>query len=143
MGLDYSICELRWERCQRVYDNPYAREWLQFQAARGLAANTLDAYGRDLDAYLGFLESTGTSLDSVARNTLSAYIRSIAELPANVQTRNPLRPLVRGRDLISASLSASMDSERGTVAEHSAGVQTRIIANACDVRDVLRRSSAS
>ena len=136
MGLDYSICKLRWERYQRVYDNPYAKEWLQFQAARGLAANTIDAYGRDLNAYLGFLESTGISLDSVARNTLSAYIRRIAELPAprvlkggletkttlsnatlqqhltvirlfhdylveeSVQTRNPLRPLTSGRDLI-------------------------------------------
>ncbi len=81
MALDFSICELRWERYQRVSENPTAREWLQFQAARGLAANTLDAYGRDLNAYLRFLESTSISLDAVTRSTLSAYIRSIAELP--------------------------------------------------------------
>src|ERR1700730_13373375 len=62
--------------------NPHGREWLQFQAARGLAANTLDAYGRDLDAYLRFLASTGISFGSVVRNTLGAYIRSITVLAA-------------------------------------------------------------
>lgn len=82
MALEFSICELRWERYQRVSANPHAKEWLQFQAARGLAANTLDAYGRDLDAYLRFLAFTGISFGSVVRSTLGAYIRSIAELPA-------------------------------------------------------------
>ena len=82
MALEFSICELRWERYQRVSENAHAREWLQFQAARGLAANTLDAYGRDLDAYLRFLASAGISFGSVTRSTLGAYIRSIAELPA-------------------------------------------------------------
>ena len=81
MALEFSICPLRWERYQQVSKDPHAREWLQFQAARGLAANTLDAYGRDLDAYLRFLASTGISFGSVVRSTLGAYIRSITELP--------------------------------------------------------------
>ena len=81
MALEFSICELRWERYQRVSENPHAREWLQFQAARGLAANTLDAYGRDVDAYLRFLASEGISLGSVVRSTLGAYIRNITVLP--------------------------------------------------------------
>jgi integrase/recombinase XerD len=81
MALEFSICELRWERYQEVFKDPHAREWLQFQAARGLAANTLDAYGRDLDAYLRFLVSAGISFRSVVRSTLGAYIRSITELP--------------------------------------------------------------
>jgi integrase/recombinase XerD len=82
MALEFSICELRWERYQQVSKDPHARAWLEFQAARGLAANTLDAYGRDLDAYLRFLASSGISLDSVVRSTLGVYIRSITELPA-------------------------------------------------------------
>jgi site-specific recombinase XerD len=57
MALEFSICEVRWERYRRVSENPHAREWLKFQAARGLAANTIEAYGRDLDRYLGFLET--------------------------------------------------------------------------------------
>jgi hypothetical protein len=44
MALEFSICKLRWERYQRVSENQHAREWLQSQAARGLAANTLEGY---------------------------------------------------------------------------------------------------
>jgi integrase/recombinase XerD len=81
MALEFSICEVRWERYRRVSENPHAREWLKFQAARGLAANTIEAYGRDLDSYLGFLESENVRFDSVIRPTIGAYVRSIAELP--------------------------------------------------------------
>jgi hypothetical protein len=44
MALEFSICELRWERYRRVAENSHAREWLKFQATRGLAANTIEAY---------------------------------------------------------------------------------------------------
>ena len=81
MALEFSICEVRWERYRRVSENPQAREWLKFQATRGLAANTIEAYGRDLDSYLGFLESQNIPFDSVVRPTIGAYVRSIAELP--------------------------------------------------------------
>lgn len=81
MALEFSICEVRWERYHRVSENPHAREWLKFQADRGLAVNTLDAYGRDIDAYLGFVEAEGVSLESIVRSTMGAYTRSLAELP--------------------------------------------------------------
>lgn len=80
MALEFSICELRWERYPRVFENGQTKEWLQFQASRGLAANTLDAYGRDLNAYLKFLETAGISLQAVNRSTVATYIRSISEL---------------------------------------------------------------
>jgi site-specific recombinase XerD len=81
MALEFTICEVRWERYPRVTENPHAREWLKFQASRGLAANTLDAYGRNLDAYLGFLASKGIPFDGVVRSTVGLYIRAIADLP--------------------------------------------------------------
>src|SRR5260221_14610602 len=80
MALEFSICEVRWERYRRVSENPHAREWLKFQAARGLAANTIEAYGRDLDRYLGFLETENIPFHSVIRPTIGAYIRSITHL---------------------------------------------------------------
>jgi integrase/recombinase XerD len=80
MALEFSICQVRWERYRRVSENPHAREWLEFQAARGLAANTIEAYGRDLDCYLGFLETENIPFHSVIRPTIGAYIRSITQL---------------------------------------------------------------
>jgi len=80
MALEFSICEVRWERYRRVSENPHTREWLKFQAARGLAANTIEAYGRDLDRYLGFLETENIPFHSVIRPTIGAYIRSITQL---------------------------------------------------------------
>ena len=58
MALEFTICEVKWERYPRVSENVHAREWRKLNSIRGLAANTLDAYGRDLDAYLTLLEST-------------------------------------------------------------------------------------
>lgn len=82
MALEFTICEVRWERYPRVSENAHAREWLKFQSTRGLAANTLDAYGRDLDAYLRFLDSAGVELQSVVRSTIGAYVQDIAQHPA-------------------------------------------------------------
>jgi integrase/recombinase XerD len=81
MALEFTVCEVRWDRYPKVSENPHGREWLKFQSARGLAANTLDAYGRNLGAYLGFLASKGIPFDGVGRSTVALYIRSIADLP--------------------------------------------------------------
>ena len=82
MPMEFSVCEVRWERYPRVSENPHAREWLEFQATRGLAANTIEAYGRDLDSYLDFLGTRNIPFQSVIRPTIGAYVRSIAVLPA-------------------------------------------------------------
>ncbi len=87
MALEFTISEIRWERYPRVSENAHAREWLKFQSTRGLAANTLDAYGRDLDAYLGFLESAGGALDTAVRSTIGAYIQKISQIPSSSPTK--------------------------------------------------------
>jgi integrase/recombinase XerD len=76
MVLEFTVCELRWERYPQVSENRHAKQWLEFQAARGLAANTLDAYGRDLDRYVSFLEGAAIPLEVVNRSTLACYLRN-------------------------------------------------------------------
>ena len=95
--MEFTIREVRWERYRRVLENAHAKEWLKFQSMRGLAANTLDAYGRDLDAYLGFLESSGVTLQSVVRSTIGAYIQDIARGPAS----RAFRPKAESRAALS------------------------------------------
>ena len=80
MTLEFSICEVKWDRYPRVSENAHAREWLKFQATRGLAANTIEAYGRDLDCYLGFLDTRNVPFDSVIRPTIGAYIQSMCSV---------------------------------------------------------------
>jgi integrase/recombinase XerD len=101
MSLEFTICEVRWERYPRVSENAHAREWLKFQSTRGLAANTLDAYGRDLDAYLRFLESGGVELQSVVRSTIGAYVQDIAQHPPSrfLKTKPELRTTVSNATL--------------------------------------------
>jgi site-specific recombinase XerD len=79
MALEFTICDVQWERYPRVLLNAHAREWLKFQATRGLAPNTIDAYRRDLDAYLAFLLSARIEFTSVVRNQIGACIQHLAQ----------------------------------------------------------------
>jgi hypothetical protein len=36
MALEFSICEVRWERYRRVAENPHAREWSHHGFLSGL-----------------------------------------------------------------------------------------------------------
>ena len=48
------MAEIRWERYPRAAELDAARAWLVLQRNLGLAANTIDAYGRALEEYLSF-----------------------------------------------------------------------------------------
>jgi hypothetical protein len=45
MGEKFSVCEVRWERYPRAAESAHPRAWMTWQCNRGLAANTLEAYG--------------------------------------------------------------------------------------------------
>lgn len=45
------------------------------RVARRLAANTLDSYGRDLEALLRFAAARGAPVDSLSRDDLEAFVR--------------------------------------------------------------------
>ncbi|GAB4273584.1 MAG: site-specific tyrosine recombinase XerD [Coriobacteriia bacterium] len=69
----------------------YAREFLTHMAVeRGASRNTLDAYGRDLDRYLGFLETRGAlAAEDVRREDVTAFLAAEREKmsAATVQRR--------------------------------------------------------
>src|SRR5688572_19200290 len=48
---------------------------------RGLAANTLAAYRRDLTRYADHLAATGRGLEGVDERGIAAYLRSLREDP--------------------------------------------------------------
>jgi site-specific recombinase XerC len=59
---------------------PEARAWLSFQAYRGLALNALDAYGRNLERYLRFVEETGKKPWELRRDTAGAYLHGFVSV---------------------------------------------------------------
>ena len=79
MKLNPIIAEVRWERVPMVAGMTEAFEWLGFQACRGLAINTLDAYGRNLERYLRFLETEGKKPWEVKQDTVGRYLRKLIE----------------------------------------------------------------
>jgi len=58
--------------------NEALREFMSYASAeRGLSANTLDAYGRDLRAYTEFLDSKGRAqLDDVTHEDITAFLHT-------------------------------------------------------------------
>jgi site-specific recombinase XerD len=77
MGAKFSVCEVRWERYPRVAENAHSRAWLTWQCNRGLAANTLEAYGRGLERYLLFLAGRGLTIEAATRLDIAAYVRDL------------------------------------------------------------------
>lgn len=69
-----------------------ARLWLTIQANLGLAANTIEAYGRALEDYLRFSIHRGVDPDSAAREHIATYVRDLTTRP------NPRGPNVRVLD---------------------------------------------
>jgi site-specific recombinase XerD len=74
---DFVVHPIRWDRCPFVAADPQARSWLTIQSHRGLAYNTLDAYSRALERYLGFLRPCQYSYASVTRVEIGFYLSSL------------------------------------------------------------------
>jgi integrase/recombinase XerD len=77
MGANSLICEVRWERYPLVAENAHSRAWLTWQCNRGLAANTLEAYGRGLERHLLFLSGKGLTIENATRLEIAAYVRDL------------------------------------------------------------------
>ena len=84
------VSEIRWDRIPFVAGHRDARAWLSFQACRGLALNTLDAYGRNLERYLRFLSTAGKQPHEIRQETVGAYLRDLVK-PSPTQGEPDLR----------------------------------------------------
>lgn len=84
------MSNIKWERYPRVAKYPQTRSWLSFQANRGLASNTIQAYGRAVEDYLRFCEKLEISANTATREHIARYIRDLNErpIPPNVKARS-------------------------------------------------------
>jgi len=68
---------IRWARCPLISRHDHARRWLQTVADLGHARNTVEAYGRAVEEYIGFTKSLGVTPEIAKREHLAAYVRSL------------------------------------------------------------------
>jgi site-specific recombinase XerD len=90
LSFDFVVHPIRWERCPRVSADVHASAWLTLQSRRGLAPNTLDAYSRALERYVGFLESRGITSSAVTRGEVGLYLASFQTALSNATVQQLL-----------------------------------------------------
>ena len=90
MSFDFVVHPIHWERCPRAAADPHASSWLTLQSRRGLAPNTLDAYARALERYLGFLALRGIPASAVTRGDVGLYLAGFQAGLANATVQQLL-----------------------------------------------------
>jgi site-specific recombinase XerD len=96
------VTDVRWERYPLVAASPLARGWLQLQADLGLAANTIEAYGRALQDYLTFSRQMAVAPETAPRTHIAAYLRGLTTRPS------PRGAGVWGRDAAAGLANATL-----------------------------------
>ena len=79
------VTAIPWEHTPAIAQLPEAGAWLSFQACRGLARNTLDAYGRNLERYLRFIQAEGRMPWEVKQDTVGLYLRELVKAPEDAE----------------------------------------------------------
>ena len=76
------MADVRWERYPHVAASETPRAWLTLESNLGLAANTLDAYGRALEEYIAFSAGTDTAIVNASKDHIAAYVRYLTSRPS-------------------------------------------------------------
>jgi integrase/recombinase XerD len=86
---------IEWFRYPFVAVHDQARTWLTTETLLGLAPNTLDAYARGLNDFLGFCERANISPVSATRADLARYVGDLRGRPRPASHHGPsdLAPL--------------------------------------------------
>jgi integrase/recombinase XerD len=93
---------IRWEFYPSVAENQHARNWLEIQAKLGLASNTIRAYGRGANDYLGFCQRTHHPFTEATKADIVAYIDDLTHRPN--PNGDQLRYLHTGTGLANATI---------------------------------------
>lgn len=84
------MVHIKWQHYPSVALLPAAKAWLVIQASFGLAANTIDAYGRALEDYLQLSSRQQFKPVSASREDIAGYVRDLTSrqspLGANVRS---------------------------------------------------------
>jgi site-specific recombinase XerD len=72
---------IRWERFPLINQSSAARSWLLIQFNLGLAANTIEAYGRALEDFLAFCTGHSVSPELVKKDQIAAYVHELSTRP--------------------------------------------------------------
>lgn len=102
--------DISWSRYPAVAQLPLARSWLQIQANLGLASNTIDAYGRALEDYLGFCHRQQIMAESASKMHLSQYVHDLLARPH--PRGSNIRSLDSGAGLANATLQQRLTAVR-------------------------------
>src|SRR5262245_2633152 len=104
------MIDICWELYPLLAAQSQARAWLSIQANLGLAANTIDAYGRGLSDFFSFCARSSLSPESATRTDVSAYVRDLTQRP-NPRGAN-VRAIDSGAGLSNATLRQRLTSVR-------------------------------
>ena len=75
------MIRIAWNKYPQVAQNSHAKNWLQNRADCGYAANTIKAYGRDLDDYLQFCCKVGVNPETADKHHIAAYVKDLTQRP--------------------------------------------------------------
>src|SRR5437867_2107720 len=104
------MATVRWDRFPQIDQNSHARSWLTIQADLGLAANTVEAYGRALEDYFSFATRSVIEPDAATRATIARYVHDLTSRPSS---RGPnVRILDSGAGLANATLQQRLTAVR-------------------------------
>jgi integrase/recombinase XerD len=70
---------IRWERYPHLSEQ--AQKWLTIGAMLGLAANTIEAYGRSLEEFFNFCEQGQVEVHQAKREHIARYVQDMAVRP--------------------------------------------------------------
>lgn len=102
---------IEWFRYPFVAAHDFGRAWLKSETLLGLAPNTLDAYARGLDDFLGFCQRTAVDPAKATRGDLACYVGDLRQRPC-ARPRGTTSPLAPVAGLSNATLQQRLTAVR-------------------------------